>query len=39
LVVVEFRAVDIHGMRPSGGVQIGVFTADQPVPPAAGSRA
>jgi hypothetical protein len=37
LVVVEFRAVDVHGMRPSGGVQIGVFTADQSVPPATGA--
>lgn len=28
-------AVDVHGMRPGGGVQIGVFTTDQSVPPAA----
>jgi hypothetical protein len=37
LVVVKLRAVDVHGMRPGGGVQIGVFTTDQSVPPAAGA--
>ena len=36
-VVVGACAVDIHGMRPGGGVQGDVFMADEAVSPAAGA--